>query len=969
MALPLSCMCAALAGALLAAGPLAAQAPTRPYRDWRTLTTAHFSFHYPRELEAWTRLTASHVEAVDSAVSALVGYSPAHHIDVVVDDPYGQSNGSAIPFVRSPVLTFWPVPPSPRSTVGNSRTWGEMLSVHEFGHLAHLMRPSRNPAYALLWSLAPVDVGPLATELPRWVIEGYATFIEGRITGSGRPNNAWRAAILRQWALEGKLPTYDEMSASSAYLGGSYAYLVGSAFLGWLAQRGGDSSLVHVWRRGTARVGRSFDAAFAGVYGDAPRVLYGRFVAQLMAEAIDASRAIDSAGLMQGALDQHLDWGTGDPALSPDGKRLALVLSSADAPPRTVIWSTAPPPVDTAAERRVRRMLARDPEDVAPRSIYPRPRVVLATLPAVAGQAFASPRFLPDGKRLLVVRATQQRDGSTRSDLYLWTPASGAVRRLTVDAGVQTPDPSPDGRNALATQCAQGTCSVVRIALATGRVTVLLAGTPARSYYHPRYAPDGATFVVSVSDGGRWRLAVADRDGGGLSYVGPDDRANRFDATFRPDGKSLVFSSDAHGTMDLAELDLRTDRVRQLTRVTGAAVAPVVDPIDESIWFLSLHARGWDLRRLPADSAAHGSLSLVGRFGAAAPPSPVERDTMPANAVLGPTGYGLGPRTTRYLPGGVYGPDGWATTLFLTNVDVIGRLTAFAGGAAGARPQWNGATGGAALRIWRVQVDARGHWARRLASTGSVAGPAGTSADVTRKGGLMAAAYESFGDQWRWRARAGGGYELVRPAALPTGLDRTLGFMEWTGAVQQSSGDVTLGEALAVHADAGRTGQDDVRRLLVRAGASLGRTGSLPLAATFTYGRMTGSSLPFERFSAGGSPSPLVDSSLTSASFAMPGLPNGAITAPASGPVSALYHYRISGPMGLLTPFYEAVAVTNGGSPARWHRVAGFDLHLQMASLAGLYLPGLSVSLGLARSFDAPFANRYSTYFSMRVLP
>ena len=33
----------------------AAQFPTRTTLPWRTIETEHFAFHYPLELEAWTR--------------------------------------------------------------------------------------------------------------------------------------------------------------------------------------------------------------------------------------------------------------------------------------------------------------------------------------------------------------------------------------------------------------------------------------------------------------------------------------------------------------------------------------------------------------------------------------------------------------------------------------------------------------------------------------------------------------------------------------------------------------------------------------------------------------------------------------------------------------------------------------------------------------------------------------------------
>ncbi len=967
---PLSYIRALTAALVLCAAPARAhaQGPVDPYGDWQTLETAHFRFHYPAALARWTHQTASHMEAVDSAVRALVGFAPTHRVDVVVDNPYDQPNGSALPFIRSPVLTFWPVPPTPRDDIGNWRTWGEILSVHEFAHLAHLTRPSRNPLDALVWRLLPADLGPLPRKVPRWAIEGYATYVEGRVTGSGRPNGAWRAAVLRQWALEGHLPTYDQMSSWGAFDGGDFAYLAGSAFLEWLVAQQGDSSLVHVWRRASARVERTFDDAFAGVYGDSPRVLYGRFTAQLTAEATDAAGALSRAGIVEGTLIQHLAWQTGDPALSPDGRRVAIVLRSGAAPSRLVVWSTATPPPDTVAERLTREMLARDPEDVAAKRFYPRPRQALATLEAVGGRGFVQPRFLP-GNRVLVNRLTRQADGTLRPDLYVWSIASGGVYRVTVDGGVRDADPSPDGRDALGTRCVGGSCNVVRVDLGTGAVTTVLRGDPSRSYYRPRYAPGATQFVVSASGGGRWRLGIARVDGTGFHFVDPDDGANRFDASFRPGGDTLVYATDRGGVIDLAQFDLATRRESALTRVTGAAVAPAVDPADGSVWFLALHARGYDVRRLNADVTAGHVVSLVGAYGAAAPPAPVVRDTMPTNPVSQPRPYGLGARHGRWLPGESYGPDGLVGAVYLTNIDVIGRLDALAGAAFGARTQWRGGTFGLAWRGSRLELDAALHAARRQPGYGSVAGTTGARYDATRRGGLVAAAWTAMGDQWDWRLRGGFGYERLALGAPEIRQSRSLLFGEWSGTLRQSSGQRGAFEQLAIHGDAGNTGPDGVSRIVVRGAFGVSGIGPFPLVARGTWGQMNGSGLAFERFAAGGMPSPLVDSSLTAARYAIPGLPNGAVVPTGPGRGSALLAYKVSVPMGMLTPYYEGVSVSAGSSPNRWHRVAGVEMALRSGTIPAAYLPGFALLVGAARSLDAPYRHRTTVYSEVRLTP
>jgi hypothetical protein len=473
--------------ALLGAGPAAAQGPSA---DWRTLETAHYRFHFPAASEAWTRRAAARVEAVRERVAAEVGYQPPQKVDVLVVDPLASANGAALPFLGRPRLVLFTTPPPPDSTIGNYRDWVELLLVHEQAHLAHLLRPSRNPlARRLAWLL---PVGPVALAAPRWVTEGYATVVEGRLTGSGRPFGDLRAAVLRRRALAGKLPSYRALDRDDeSWQGGSMAYLAGSAFLEWLEQRAGPESLPKLWRRMTARETRSFDDAFRGVFGEAPGDLYGRFAAELTHSALEAERRLAAAAPERREGEPWLDrdWGTGAPALTPAGDLLAAVRGRRDEPGELVVWATA---IDEEAEskrqERIDRLLRRDPEDVAPVRSGPPPRKQLHEL-ALDPQP-AMPRFLPGGEEVLFVRFAPDAEGFLHPDLFRWRPEDGSVERLTHGADVRDPDPGPDGRWAVATRIRHGLSQIVRVDLETGAIEpVTEPGFDPVD--RPRVAPDG----------------------------------------------------------------------------------------------------------------------------------------------------------------------------------------------------------------------------------------------------------------------------------------------------------------------------------------------------------------------------------------------------------------------------------------------------------------------------------------------
>ena len=156
-----------------------------PSESWATFETAHYRVHFPLPAEEWARRAAERLESIRQRVSEEVGYSPEGKVDVLVIDPIARANGSAWPILGAPRMVLYTTPPGPESVLGYYRDWGELLLVHEDVHLAHLLRPSRNPLQRRLSRVVPV--GPIARRVPRWVSEGYATLLEGRLTATGRP--------------------------------------------------------------------------------------------------------------------------------------------------------------------------------------------------------------------------------------------------------------------------------------------------------------------------------------------------------------------------------------------------------------------------------------------------------------------------------------------------------------------------------------------------------------------------------------------------------------------------------------------------------------------------------------------------------------------------------------------------------------------------------------------------------------
>ena len=953
---------------LPAARSLSAQLYTRPQLQWETIRTSHFDVYFPATMDPWAREVAARLESIREAVVTVVGNAPAHRVTIVIDDPYNLVNGAALPLLNTPTIVLWPTPPDPTGDLGNAPGWPELLAVHEFTHIAHLTWPSRNPFDRVVWELLPANLGPIARRAPRWVMEGYATYVEGRLTGSGRPNSAARAAVIRQFALDGQLPAYDELDASPRYLGGDMAYLMGSAFLEWLVAQPrvtgadtGDISLQHLWRRMSAQTDRTFERAFAGVFGDSPQALYGRFTAEVTGNALQAARLIAAAGLDTGETFQRLSWYTGDPAVAPDGRRLAIPVRRPGQPTQVVVWSTAPLPADTARAAAAERTIGRDSLDVPSVPRGPPPRPALAILDASHGRGFDDPRFFADGERLLVIHNEPLADGALRPDLFEWLPGTDEVRRITHGASVRDADPAPDGKTALAVRCRDGICDVVSVDLANGALRVVLAATPTRQYYRPRFAPDGRSAIVSVHDVDRWRLEVFDIGAAGIAAahpVGPTDGASRFGATYVARGTTVVAVSDLGGEPHLELIDLQSGETKLLAATSGGTGAPSASPVDRDVYFLTQSARGRDLHRV-ALSAAKSTAApvLPPDLAPAAVPATVRVDSFAPAPVPAPITYGMTPRNYRYLIGGALGPEGDYVTLLVGSSDPVGRLSWTAQGSIGDPGTWRGVSVAGAYRGFPVTLDGSVFAVSQFPSRQSAGSYASDSLDANFAGAVVAAGATRYSSWLVNRARIGlsaGGLEIASgPARL-----RDLLFASYVGTGDFSSGELLLRATIGAVGSVGQTEGTGWQRLTARGSVVLGYAHQA-IRYSIVYSQVGRGAPAYEVPVAGGSAPPLTDPALLTQRIAVPALPIGVVSG------TQLTDQHLEYGLDPLVLYFERL-----GTPGRGpFDLYGAEVRAGSPPVPFLAVPAVAFSTGIGYSISDPFKYKLRAYIAARYEP
>lgn len=926
---------------------------TRPWADWRTVETAHYDVHFPVELAPWSLAAAERLESIHDAVTAFVGYEPSRRVTVIVDDPLNVPSGSAWP---GPVVLLYPTPPAP--PFSTYRAWSEIVTVHELAHVVHFSRPSRNPRDRWLRGLLPFPLDPVLTRAPRWALEGYATLVEGRLTGSGRPHGAWRPAVLRTWALDGALPDYGELDRLEGFLAAGMAYWAGSAYLEWLVEGTGEESLPAVWRRLTARRKRGFEEAFSGVFGGPPAELYGRFTVDLTERALAVEDAVEAVGVERGEPFQRLQGGSADPAVSPDGEYLVIVRQPEwDEPAEVVVWTTAEDTLSTEEREARERALELDPEDVEAVDWRPRPKEPVARLGPHAGRPHGVPRWSADGASILVVRWEGLGDGRFRPDLFEWRWREGSLRRVTRGAAIREGDPDPDGSTAVGIRCPGGACDLVRIDLSSGAVTVLAAGQPgARSYHGPRVGADGR-IVASVFEDGAWRLSLFEADGREARVLGPADEPTRFDAEWAGPG-AVVAVSEAGGIHDLERIDVETGEVRPLTRVVSAALSPAPAP-DGSVFFLHLTSRGLDVRRVDGEPVAGPAAVVDPDLAPAALSPPVEAPEFAVAELPSAWPYGIGRRSSAVLPAGYWAPEGRSVGVSLHRADPIGRLTWEADGLFGGESAWRGGSATAVWRGWRPEVRAQAFWARQRPSEQNLDGPQPTGLDLELAGGLLEGfARWNFGGS-RWSVRAGGSAARLEAGPLQEAT-RGLGFAEVAAAWLQTPGKWRLVERARLHGALGETDGEGWTRGVAEVALAVGRGGP-SLVVDALYGVADDGPAGVEAFAFGGVGSPLVDPAVLSQRLPDPAVPVG--WAIGTRAASVRVAWRRDG----VETYYRWTSA--GASIGSWKRVFGTEIDFDVPPVPIIALPSIDFTLGAARLLDPPLDGETRIYGSLRYRP
>ena len=589
-------------------------APVDTGQHWQTFETENFRVHYTPEYKQWALSSALEMEKVRTLIKEQQGRVLNEKVDAYIIDPFNAANGFAIPLSNAPYMTLFATPPLSDSIIANSTGWQQLLVLHEYVHLVHLGQKNRSNWRDKLASWFDIYDASQITE-HRWVSEGYATLLESKLTGRGRLYNNAVEAIIQQFAREGALPTYEQLSKiNNDYLSGSMAYLVGVRYLSWLEENYGEETLDAVWTRWRAVKQRSFEQAFEGVFQDSAKHLYQRFVAEYTYSAMKKEQNFPDN---TSSLWLNLKGNVSAPSISPNGKYLAIVDKSKNTVQGreislTVYHTKENTKQKTKFEEDVAELLKVDPQDIAAKAPKVFKRKQAFVLNQINYRGISNPRWL-DNDTIIYGASTTAKDSSRHQDLFSWHIPTNTVTRLTKKANIRRFDLALSSVQPfiIAERNRLGKSQLVKLAINGEFIQALTPASLAHVYDFPRIRPkqtestNGAISFAYLQSSlnEKWLLRVSQLDSDNKAIVKeevvplPESYQFLSFPEWSKDGSTLFYVAGINGETKLFQYNFSTEILSAVTSGQHPISWPVVTGDDELL-HLSTNSQGPDIYQL-----------------------------------------------------------------------------------------------------------------------------------------------------------------------------------------------------------------------------------------------------------------------------------------------------------------------------------------------------------------------------------
>ena len=551
-----------------------------PSLRWKTLRTPHFDIHYVAGNDSLA-LRAAYIieEEVYPRVTRYFNYLPGR-TDFVLNTCVDIPNGFAASFPRR-MEVLMDFPSVPFSAYSDS-DWLSYVALHEFVHINHLYM-ARGGFANFLKLFGQMNLVNAMTSA--WFLEGTAVNLETSCTTGGRGRSTYHRGKLWAQLAAGRL---GNLVRDGNFLPNSLPrdkpYVTGYFFLNYLRQKYGDDIIMQVSDYYSKFPFLGLNWAFRRKTGKWVGTLYKDFLKkerQQMQVYLDSLPANPQPYIFR--TNERLEF-YGKP-LWLDNRRILIHCTSNEEFPTLYRID-----LQTGRKRRVKR---------------------LSVLPSQCN-GLANNKFYYSW-----VRPDPLYPSQIVSDIYELNLDSGKVRRLTQNAHLKSPSPSPDGRQIVAVRNEKGYSNLVLLDLESNPPGVYqLTHFKRANTLNPCWSPDGETIAFCLNQQGQQALYTVSRNGSNLQkrLVLPHQlqfKTGILLPTFTPDGRTVIFVSNFRGMENIFAFELETKNLYQLTFEPWGAYSPAISPDGEKLAFTAEDADGRHLVVIPMNRQQWKAVPLL----------------------------------------------------------------------------------------------------------------------------------------------------------------------------------------------------------------------------------------------------------------------------------------------------------------------------------------------------------------------
>jgi hypothetical protein len=283
----------ALVAALLCASLFARGGMLSGEKKLRVVKTKWFDIIYPQRCEASAAILVEKADGVYDEVTAQYGLTPAFRMPVVITPAVDQFNAfwTSVPYNHIAIYD------TGASGASELAVFSETL-LSTFRHeLTHAVTFNMKNGF---WRGLDVVFGdclaPGMLSVTTGMAEG-ATVTSESAAGEGRLNDEYAKHYVKQAKIEGKFPSYHDVSGSSDVMPGGAPYYFNGAFHGWLQDKYGMESYAEFWYRVVNGKNFTISGAFKKAFGLKLKEAWKLFAADYEVPSLQANPV--QAGLVQ----------------------------------------------------------------------------------------------------------------------------------------------------------------------------------------------------------------------------------------------------------------------------------------------------------------------------------------------------------------------------------------------------------------------------------------------------------------------------------------------------------------------------------------------------------------------------------------------------------------------------------------------------------------------------------------------